>query len=454
MEEEKGKGAYWIKSGIINILQNVTGVLFGIGGFFFLVRVLEDHEYGSWGLFTGVATILNIARDSLIKNTLVKFLSSADDSDKPNIMTSALVINILITILCVVVNTFLAVPLSEYWEEPQLVNVFYVFNIVYILNGVLTQLNAIEQANLNFKGVFISNFVSQGLLFTYIFTFYIFHFKLPLIHLVFIQIIGAIFSNAVAYSYVKKHLLFAKEISKEWTYKLFNYGKYSFGTSISSILSGTIDKFMLGGMVNTVAAGAYDIVIRIINLVDIPTNAMATIVFPQGAKRIDSEGKEAIKYLYERSVGAILAILLPGVIFLFFFADFVIYILADGKFPESAAMLKVTIIYIVVLPYGRQFGAILDSIGKTKITFYMVMFISAFNLLMNYILIKEYGFIGAPYATLIANIVGFIMAQIILKRELNVNPLNPFIYAYYFYPEMYKKFALPVLVKLKIVKSK
>jgi Na+-driven multidrug efflux pump len=107
----------------------------------------------------------------------------------------------------------------------------------------------------------------------------------------------------------------------------------------------------------------------------------------------------------------------------------------------------------VVLPYGRQFGAILDSIGKTKITFYMVMFISAFNLTLNYFLIKEYGFIGAPYATLIANIVGFIIAQIILKRELNVNPINPFIYAYHFYPEMYKKFVQPTLFKIMKKKS-
>ena len=454
MEEAKGKGNYWIRSGIINILQNMTGVLFGIGGFFFLVRVLEEHEFGSWGLFLGTATILNIARDSLIKNTLVKFLSSADEIDKPNIMTSALVINILITLLCVVINTVLAIPLSEFWEESQLVNVFYVYNIVYILNGLLTQLNAIEQANLNFKGVFISSILNQGLFFAYIFICYLFNLKLPLIHLVIILIIGSVFSNAVAYRYVKKNLVFAKKVSREWVNKLFNYAKYSFGTSISSILSSTIDKFMLGGMVNTVAAGAYDIVIRIINLVDIPTNAMATIVFPQSAKRIDSEGKEAIKYLYERSVGAILAILLPGIIFLFFFADIVIYLLADGKFPESAAMLKVTIIYIVVLPYGRQFGAILDSIGKTKVTFYLVLIISTLNLTLNYFFIKEFGYMGAPYATLIANIVGFVSGQIILKKELNVHFWNPFIYAYYFYPEMYKKLALPVLIKLKVVKSK
>jgi lipopolysaccharide exporter len=454
MVEGKDKGVYWVKSGIINVLQNMTGVLFGIGGILLLIRVLPVHQFGAWVSFNTVITILNIVRDSLVRNALVKFLSSAKEEDKPKIMTAALMINVIITIVCVIFIFFVAHYFANSWNEPQIIHVFYVFSIVFVLNASLTQYNCIEQANLNFKGVFLSTFVTQGIFFSYILYCYVLNFQLPLINLVIVQVLGAIFSNVIAYYHVKEYLIFAKTVSKGWVNQLFNYSKYSFGTSVSSILSGSIDKLMLAGLINTVAAGAYDIVIRITNLVDIPTNAMATIVFPQSAKRIESEGKEAIKYLYERSVGAILAILLPGVILLFFFADYFIYFLADGKFPESAAMLKITLIYIVVLPYGRQFGAILDSIGKTKITFYMVMFISAFNLTMNYFLIKEYGYIGAPYATLIANIVGFILAQIILKRELNVNPLNPFIYAYYFYPEMYKKFALPVLVKLKIVKSK
>ncbi|TKB97896.1 flippase [Pedobacter cryophilus] len=451
--EEKAKSNYWLKSGIINILQNMSGVLFGVGGFVFLVRILSPQHYGTWILFTTTTTIFSLVRDGMIRNALIKFLSSASDQDKPKILTAALVINLLISLFCVLLNLSLAHYLAKEWDNPEIENVFYVFNIVYIVNGILTQFNCIEQANLNFKGIFLTGFINQAIFFLYIFYCYIFKIELPLINLVLVQIVAVITSTVVAYFFVKDYLNFAKEISKEWIAKLFNYAKYSFGTSVSSILSGTVDKMMLGGIINSAAAGAYDIVIRIINLVDIPTNAMATIVFPQSAKRIETEGKDAIKYLYERSVGAILAILLPGVIFLYFFADFVIFILADGKFPEAVPMLKVTLIYIVLLPYGRQFGAILDSIGKTKITFYMVIFITVFNLVMNYVFIKNYGMIGAPYATLLANVVGFIIAQVILKRELNVNVINPFIYAYYFYPEMYKKFAEPIFAKFKNKKS-
>lgn len=441
------KDNYWLKAGFINILQNMSGVLFGVGGFVFLVRILSSHDYGIWVLFTTTTTIFSVVRDGMIRNALVKFLAGALEVDKAKIMTSALIINVLITVFCVIINFSVAHYLARKWESPEILNLFYLFNLVYLLNGILTQFNCIEQANLKFNGIFLTGFINQGVFFSYILSCYVFKIELPLIHLVLAQLIAVIFSTTVAYFFVKKYLFFAKEISREWFLKLFNYGKYSFGTSVSSILSGTVDKMMLGGIINSAAAGAYDVVIRIINLVDIPTNAMATIVFPQSAKRIESEGKVAIKYLYERSVGAIIAILLPGIIFLYFFADFVIFILADGKFPAAVPMLKITLIYMILLPYGRQFGAILDSIGKTKTTFYMVVFITVFNLTMNYFLIKNYGMIGAPYATLLANVLGFIIAQVILKRELNVNVINPFIYAYYFYIEIYKKFVQPRMVK-------
>ena len=40
------KGSYWIKSGIINVLQNMSGVLFGVGGIIFLDDA--DPYYFPW----------------------------------------------------------------------------------------------------------------------------------------------------------------------------------------------------------------------------------------------------------------------------------------------------------------------------------------------------------------------------------------------------------------------
>ena len=103
----------------------------------------------------------------------------------------------------------------------------------------------------------------------------------------------------------------------------------------------------------------------------------------------------------------------------------------------------------MLIPFGRQFGTILDSIGKTKTTFYIVVVTAATNLILNYFFIKNMGIIGAAYATLISNIIGFIIAQIILKRELGVKFYHAFVYAYRFYPEFYVSFVKPQIEKFK-----
>lgn len=452
--EEQPKSNYWLKSGIINILQNMSGVLFGFGGFFFLVRVLSKNDFGAWTVFMSTVMIFNIFRDGLLRSAVIKFLSGANEEDKPKIITSSFTIDGMLTISIIIVNLIFARLYANYLNEPELMNVFYLYSIVYILSGVLTQFNCIEQANLQFDGIFVTNTVNQGIFFFFVLISFIFKLKINLFQLVGVQILANLISAIIAYFYVRKYLIFARGYFKEWINKLFNYGKYAFGTSVSSILSGTIDQIMLAGIISPVASGAFNIAVRIINLIDIPSNAVATIVFPQSAKRMETEGKSAIKYLYEKSVGTILAILIPSVIFLFIFSDLIVYLIAGEKHIDTVPLLRVALLYSLLIPFGRQFGTILDSIGKTKTTFYMVLFIASFNLILNYFLISSIGIMGAAYATLISNVVGFIIAQYVLRKELNINVWNAFIYAYYFYPEFYFKFVKPKLIEYKIIKEK
>lgn len=445
----KGNGNYWLKSGIINVFQNMAGVLFGFGSFFFLVRSLSEHDYGVWTVYMTTITILNIFRDGLIRNALIKFLSGANDPDKPKIMSAAFTINILVTLVIVILNLSLGALLAKLLNSPQLTQLFYLFNIVYILNGLLTQFNCIEQAHLQFRGVFVSVTSSQAIYFLYVLYCFVTHKTIALPHLVAVQILGTAIAALIAFLYTRPFLHFAIGIYRNWMLKLFNYGKYAFGTSISSILSGSVDQMMLSSIISPSASGVFNVAVRIVNLIDIPTSAVANIVFPQSAKRIETEGKDAIKYLYEKSVGTILAILIPGLIFIYAFPELVLYLLAGQKYTDAVPLLRITLLYTLLIPFGRQFGIILDSIGKTRTTFYIVVFTAAMNLTLNYFFILNMGVLGAAYATLVSNIVGFIIAQVILRKALGVKFYHAFVYAYRFYPEFYEQFVKPQIDKFK-----
>jgi len=432
---------YWLKSGIYTLLQKSTAVLLGFGSFFFLVRMLEKQEFGIWSLFIAVTTFFETVRSGLIQNSLVKHLASSSTDSYNKIISSSFIISGTLTVTIIILNLALANKLSELWEAPQLLKMFYYYSIVYFFSLFLTQFQFIEQANLKFKGIFISSTIRQGVFFLCVILIYYTNTKINLVNLVYIQIAATIASVFAAFIFVKIHLKnFKFEHNKLWISKLFKFGKYVFGTSVSSVLFNSINQLMLGAMISASATAVFNIAIRITNLVEIPTASVSAIVFPQSAKINSTEGINSVKLLYEKSVGVILAILIPGLIIASLFSEFVVTIIAGEKYQESVPILHLTLLNCLLIPFGRQFGTILDSIGKPKLTFKVVLLSAIINIILNYLFIKAYGLIGAAYGTLLASLIGFIIAQIILKKQLGIRLANVFHQMIYFYSDLFKKF--------------
>ncbi|WP_276349125.1 flippase [Daejeonella sp. JGW-45] len=437
------KAGYWMSSAFYTILQNVTGVAFTFGGFYLLVRMLDKHQFGVWALFMSTVTILEFMRGGLIQNALIKYLSFETPEEHSRIISSSLIINGALTAVCIALNFGMASLLTQLWQAPELLQIFHLYSLVFVISGFLTVFNSIEQANLEFKGVFAGAFARQGIFFLYILVCFGLGKEIILTNLVYAQFASFFISAIIAYLYSSRYYKLDFRVDRQWIRKLFNYGKYAFGTSLSSILSSTIDQMMLGAILSPVASGAFNIAVRITNLIDIPTNAIAVIVFPQSAKRIETDGKPAVKYLYEKSVGVLMAILIPAVVVLFIFADLVVELIAGERYQDAVPLLKVVLLYCLLMPYARQFGNILDSIGKPKLNFYIVLTTAIINIAMNYMFISSLGVMGAAYATLCSSVIGFVISQYILKRELNVQTANTLKYALAFYPEFYNRYVRP-----------
>src|SRR5579859_1498570 len=405
---------YWLHSGFLSLMINFQNLLFGFGSFYFLVRELDKHHYGIWSLFIATTTIFDSARSGMVQNALIKYLSDHSKKEHPAILTASFYLSGGLMLLCMIANIGLAGYLAHIWHDQGLINLFYAFNIVYLLQGILYQFQWIEQANLSFKGVLITSIIRQGGFFTYVVLAYFLRWPLSLISLVWVQAGCAFVAMLIQYLFVADELVLAKKPDLAWVKKLFNYGKYVFGTNISGILTGSINQMMLGAIVSADTAGAFNVAVRITTLTEVPTNALGTIVFPQSAKRFAADGKDAIKYLYEKSVGTLLAILIPSLGFLFLFPGFVVHVIAGNQYPETIPVIRLTVLYCLLTPFTRLFGTIMDSIGKPRLNFIIIVLFTIVELILTWFFIIAFGLLGAAYATLAACILFFIVMQLIL----------------------------------------
>ncbi|MBS1947344.1 MAG: oligosaccharide flippase family protein [Bacteroidetes bacterium] len=440
---------YWLKSGSLNLILNIQALIFGFGGFFFLVRMLDKHSFGIWVLFTATTTIFETIRGGLVQNALIRFLSGSSKEDHPDILSASFFISAILIILCIVANISLAGYFARIWNYPALVQMFLLYNLVYVFQAMLLQFQWIEQAHFSFIGVLITNTIKQGGFFFYVAFCFFLKAHISLISLIYLQVICAFAGMVTEYFFVKEFLSASKKISRKWVVELFNYGKYVFGTSVSAMLSSTINQMMLGAMVSPDAAGVYNVAMRVTTVADLPTNAIGTAVFPQSSRRFAEQGSNAGKYMYEKSVGTILALLIPALFLLLVFSNFVVNIIAGTKYTDAIPILHITIVTCVMNPFFRLFGVIMDSMGSPKTNFLTLVLYATLNLSFTFFFVKWMQVMGAVYATLVTDIIFFIVIQVLLKKKFNVNFFNSFAYAVKFYPEFTAHYLKPIYAKVK-----
>ena len=184
------------------------------------------------------------------------------------------------------------------------------------------------------------------------------------------------------------------------------------------------------------AVAIYEAAIKVTNLTDVPTASMANILFPQSARRSE-QGKEAVKQLYEKAVGAILAFMVPAILFVLLFADWIIFVVAGEDYAGWGNVLRITIFFGLLMPYVVQFGTVLDSMGKPNVNFAYTLLSLVFTIVFNLAFITLFGVYGAAIGTLSAYILIFVIMQFYLRKHLNVNPLKPFSYMVGFYKQLF-----------------
>jgi len=435
----------WLRSGAYNMVLYMQSLIFGFGSFYLLVRLIGKDSYGIWVLFVATTTIFDSARNGLVQNALIKHLSASPDEEHKQIISASIFLNALFILLSVLVNFATAGFFARLWHYPGLVPMFYTFSLVYLAQGCLSQLQWIEQAYLSFAGVLVSGIIRQAGPFLYILYCFLRHTPLSLQTLIYAQLYATLLGAVIEFLFVRGRLRRLLWPSWNRIMDLFHYGKYVFSTSVSVVLIGTINQMMLGTILSPAAAGAFNVISRITNLAEIPVNAMSSIVFPQSARRLAVQGQGAGKYLYERSVGVILALSIPPLLVLALFPNWVIRIIAGSKFMDVAGLLPLIALFCLFTPFLRLFGTILDSSGRPKVNFIIVLSIAITESISTFFFIRQFGFIGAIYASLLSAILFFGIIQIILNKLFHVNFINAFIYAARFYPEMAKTYLKPRL---------
>src|ERR1700712_2798883 len=109
-----GKYNGWISAGIYNGLQKLSVPIFGVISTMILAhKALTPDQMGVWANFLVVTSFVELIRQALVKTSLIRYVNHSTDEEHKYVLSAALFLNALITIVLAVLLLVFAHFFSE-----------------------------------------------------------------------------------------------------------------------------------------------------------------------------------------------------------------------------------------------------------------------------------------------------------------------------------------------------
>jgi O-antigen/teichoic acid export membrane protein len=398
---KKVSQSYWLRSGFFKMIERVSPIFFNLITFYVLVRYFSTEEFGVWTLYLNVYTFLDLLRYGFISTGLMKAIGQSTQSDEyAEVETAALILNVGLTVLGSAVFWFGGEYIAHWMNAPQLAELLKIYALVNFITVFFFHMDVMQQANMDFKASSYGQFVFKALQFALAVGYVLISPEPTLNTLAILQGLAILGGTAVMFIYGRQHLSFRFLYRQPALAELFNYGKWTFSTNASAIIMRSADSWMLSGIIGPSAVAIYAVALKVANVLEMPVNVIASIMFPKMVQRLKEDGISSARHMYERSVAIILSILIPVVIGIIVLADLIVDIIAGVGYEEAGPILQITVFYSILMGLNKQVGVMLDATGRAHMNTIFVVRDALINLTLNYFFIKQFGVIGAALATL------------------------------------------------------
>lgn len=230
---------------------------------------------------------------------------------------------------------------------------------------------------------------------------------------VFFRIIGQIIPMFLIYS-----VLYLSILKRGKTIVVYEYWKYSIKYNfpliphyLSQQILGQSDRIMIQNICGAYYAAFYSLAYQVSMVLNIITSAIDYSFSPWAYRKIRDKEFQELGYI------VFIISLFMGLICITFslFAPEIIYILGGKDYYSAIWIIPPVSMSVLFIMLYSLISTITFYYEKTKLIMFTSCCVAIFNLLLNYIFVRSYGFIAAGYTTLICYMIYFMIHYIIMK---------------------------------------
>lgn len=395
-------GALWML--LTRLLIKSIGIVSSI----ILARVLSPEDFGLVAIVMAIYAFIELFGVSGFNVALIQKKSATKD-DYNTVWT----ISFLFGLVAALIFVFVAPYIANFFNDIRLENATYAIACMFFLSG-LKNVGVVDfQKNLEFNLELKFQFIPKILsfIFTISLLFYVANYWTLIAGMLFNQLLIVIFS------YIMHP--FRPRFSLKGFASLFKFSKWLIINNVLTYLNTKAVDLIIGKMVNTKAAGLYNISQEIAGLpvseIVAPINKSS---FPGYCQVKDQLAK--LRELYYETVSLISVLIIPAAIGLFSVADLMVPVVLGDKWLEATPIIQYIAISGLFLGLTTNNGYMFLAIGKPHISTVSAA-MRVFVMLTSIVTLTSInGTIGAAQGMLFAAVIGLFISYIFLFAFIKV----------------------------------
>lgn len=421
-----------IRDSYLSTVVKGIGLIFGVLVSIFLGRTLGADGYGVITLANRVGGILIVFCFLGMKQVIVKEVSIGyDRQDWPhigNVMYSSYLLvggfTLLLAIIFAIFSSYLA---NNVFNEPRL-EIPLVITFIVLIPQVFT--NIFSSSLVGFKKIWQSIFIGSSLDFIIIglilVTIWGAGLDITIISVAIVYGIGRFVISVIAGFYWRT--LFKDKLPRQFIgSSLLKTSAPLMLAGASSIVYSNADTIMLGWLSISEEVGLYNVAARLALLTSLFAHISNTVISPRIATLFDKKKLDELKDLLQKVTTILFFIGLVPLLLFIFFGEHLLSIWGEEFTQSYYVLITLSIVQFVNLSTGAT-GVTLSLCGEEKILGSTTVVFAFINLLLNYFLIKNYGALGAAFATAITLVGRELLKIYLIKRNIGVLTIPNFRY--------------------------
>lgn len=391
-----------------------AGITFGgmIGGkgllFFytiFLAKVLGPHDFGLYFLGITIVGFLAVLSNVGLIAGVTRFVAIYSSRNDAQRLKGTVLISAVITLLPSLIMMYLIFLLGDLlatsiFHKPELGKVIKLLSLSIPFDSLMwIFLAATRGLKLMQYTVYTENLCWVGLRFLFAVLFLL-GFEMGLEGAVLAYVISSFFSAGLAFHCANK-LIPLTDRKVVPVFEARNLLRFSIPMVFSIFLGNLtrqIDVLVLGIFVSAAEVGFYSVVVRIIVLAEVVFGIFMPIFNPFVTDLHEKKELSKLSNLLKTITRWSVTISFPVFLSLFFFPGLFLHFFGAEFIQGSACLSILAIVHLFSSTSGLPSSIIFMS-GRSDITFKNNSAMLLLNVLLNYLLIPEYGILGAAIAT-------------------------------------------------------